>query len=151
MHLVQSSSISLTDAQPALPRDGKPYKEEEESRTRDQGTNSALSPTLDAATKLFDMIFFDDHDIEEEDQKDEALSVPINPDADIFLGIVDSLTLTKCKALDLSSLLDEDVEDIHMDTRVAKTTSNGRRRSGVRRVYKDTISTIAVKTKTVDG
>ena len=114
MHLVQSSgSISLTDVQPALPRDGKPYKEEEESRAQDQGTNSALSPTLDAATKLFDMIFFDDHDIEEEeDQKDEALSVPINPDADIFLGIVDSLTLTTCKALDLSSLLDEDVEEV---------------------------------------
>ena len=144
---------SLTDAQPALPRDGKPYKEEEESRTRDQGTNSALSPTLDAATKLFDMIFFDDRDIEEEEQEDEDSSVPIDADADIFLGIVDSLTLTKCKALDLSSLLDEDVEDIHMnmDTQVAKTTSNGHRRGGVRGVYKDTISIIAVKTKTVDG
>jgi hypothetical protein len=124
-----------------------------EDRTND--TSSSLPLDLDDScldiAELLEMILF-------EDDTEGGASTDISSDSssDLF-GIVDSLTLTDCKVLDLSLLEDEeddsseeDSDSLAVDESSAtkkRVSPRGHRRSGVRRGFQeDTI--FFVKTKT---
>lgn len=121
-----------------------------EDRTNDTSSSPPDDSSIDIA-ELLEMFLFDD-----DTEGGASTDILSDSSSDLF-GIVDSLTLTDCKVLDLSLLEDEeddsseeDSDSLAVDESSAtkkRVSPRGHRRSGVRRGFQeDTI--FFVKTKT---